>query len=142
MNVDQTAEKSIPKRVLVVDDTLIGLEAARNCLEACGIQVDCARNGWEAIALILKDTVEQYDIIFMDYYMPGIDGLETVKSIRETFEIEYARTVPIIAYTSAPLDNSGINFLENGFSGFLAKPMDMIKLNVLLEKWKKGFRSE
>jgi CheY-like chemotaxis protein len=142
MNVDQTAKKRTLKRVLVVDDTLIGLEAARNCLEARGIQVDCARNGWEAIALILKDTLGQYDIIFMDYYMPGIDGLETAKNIRETFETEYVRTVPIIAYTSAPPNDSGINFLENGFSDFLAKPMDTIKLNALLEKWQKGFSLE
>jgi CheY-like chemotaxis protein len=142
MNVNKTAERGIPGKVLVVDDTLIGLEAARNCLEARGIQVDCARNGWEAIALILKDAMGQYDIIFMDYYMPGIDGLETVKSIREAFETEDARKVPIIAYTSAPLNNSGVNFLENGFSDFLAKPMDMIKLNALLEKWKKGFHPE
>jgi CheY-like chemotaxis protein len=142
MNVDKTAERGMPGKVLVVDDTLIGLEAARNCLEACGIQVDCARNGWEAIALILKNTIGQYDIIFMDYYMPGIDGLETVKNIRETFETEYARTVPIIAYTSAPPNDYGVNFLENGFSGFLAKPMDMIKLDALFEKWRKGFRSE
>jgi CheY-like chemotaxis protein len=135
MNIDQTARDRASKKALVVDDTLIGLEAARNCLEACGIQVDCVRSGWEAIALILKDT-GQYDIIFMDYYMPGIDGVETVKSLRETFESEGARKVPIIAYTSAPLDDSA-KFLENGFSDFLAKPMDISKLNILMEKWGK-----
>jgi CheY-like chemotaxis protein len=136
MNIDQAAKEGVPRKALVVDDTLIGLEAARNCLEACGIQVDCVRSGWEAIALILKDT-GQYDIIFMDYYMPGIDGVETVKSIRETFESEYARKVPIIAYTSASMDDTAVNFLENGFSDFLAKPMDMVKLKALLEKWEK-----
>jgi CheY-like chemotaxis protein len=138
MNTNQIAEEGVTKKALVVDDTLIGLEAARNCLESCGIQVDCVRSGWEAIALILKDT-GQYDIIFMDYYMPGIDGVETVKNIRETFESEYARKVPIIAYTSAPLDDSA-RFLENGFSDFLAKPMNMAKLNALLEKWGQEFR--
>jgi CheY-like chemotaxis protein len=69
MNNDQTVKTGGLKKALVVDDTLIGLEAARNCLSACGIQVDCVRSGWEAIALILKDT-GQYDIIFMDYICP------------------------------------------------------------------------
>jgi CheY-like chemotaxis protein len=134
MDVNQAAGMKSLKKALVVDDTQIGLEAARNCLEAFGLQADCVRNGWEAISLILKET-ERYDIIFMDYYMPGIDGIETVKGIRETIESEYAQKVPIVAYTSAAPEETSANFLENGFSDFLAKPMDLDKLKAIIEKW-------
>ncbi|MDR3335918.1 MAG: response regulator, partial [Treponema sp.] len=127
MDTNQAKSLKWPRRALVVDDTQIGLEAARDCLEASGIHADCVRSGWEAIALIMKET-ERYDIIFMDYYMPGIDGLETAKGIRETIKSEYARQVPIIAYTSADPGGTTINFLESGFSDFLAKPMNMDKI--------------
>jgi CheY-like chemotaxis protein len=135
MSNQDTGAKGL-RKALVVDDTQIGLEAARSCLEARGIQADCVRNGWEAISLILKVT-ERYDIIFMDYYMPGIDGIETVKGIRETIESEYAKTIPIIAYTSAAPEETSANFLENGFSDFLAKPMNLDKLKAVVEKWGK-----
>jgi signal transduction histidine kinase len=86
-------------RVLVVDDVVTNLDVAKGMMKPYAMQVDCVTGGQEAIDLVRAEEV-LYNAIFMDQMMPGIDGLETTRIIREEIGTEYARTVPIIALTA------------------------------------------
>ena len=117
-------------RVLVVDDVEINLEVAAACLEPYEIQVDCVESGAEAVQRI-KDEEPVYDLIFMDHMMPEMDGIEAVEAIRK-LGTQYAAGIPVVALTANALAGNEKLFIENGFQGFLAKPIEMHKLDALL----------
>ncbi|MDR0356370.1 MAG: response regulator [Deltaproteobacteria bacterium] len=120
-------------RVLVVDDVETNLDVAQALLQPYGFVVDCVTSGKEALALIKSGNVE-YDCVFMDHMMPDMDGLEVVKMIRE-LDTDYAKNVPIIAMTANALVESEKLFLKSGFQAYLAKPIDLGKLHVVLTNW-------
>ena len=120
-------------RVLVVDDVLINLEVAAVCLEPYEIKVDCVESGAEAVQVI-KDGKPEYNLIFMDHMMPGMDGIEAVHAIRE-IETQYAKSIPIVALTANALAGNEKLFIDNGFQGFLAKPIELHKLDAILHRW-------
>ena len=112
-------------RVLVVDDIESNLYVARELLLTYKLNVDTAESGYEAVSRI-KDG-EVYDIIFMDHMMPGMDGIETTKQLRV---LGYEH--PIIALTANTMGDQGRLFLQNGFNGFVSKPIDIKQLNTYL----------
>ena len=120
-------------KVLLVDDVEINLMVAEALLEPYEMKVDCTSSGAEAIRIIANKETE-YDIIFMDHMMPGMDGVETASAIRE-LKTEYAKTVPIIALTANAIAGSRKMFIENGFQDFLAKPIEISQLDTILRKW-------
>jgi CheY-like chemotaxis protein len=72
----------------------------------------------------------------MDHKMPGMDGIETTQLLRSMGEEDpYYKDVPIIALTANAVSGTREMFLENGFNGFLSKPIDTVKLNAVLERW-------
>jgi CheY-like chemotaxis protein len=72
----------------------------------------------------------------MDHKMPEMDGVETARRIRALGdEIPYYKNVPIIALTANAVSGTREMFMENGFSDFLTKPIDVTVLNAILEKW-------
>ncbi|MCL2875322.1 MAG: ATP-binding protein [Betaproteobacteria bacterium] len=118
-------------RVLIVDDLAINLRVARGLMAVYEMQIDCVDSGTDAIEKVRK---QQYDVIFMDHMMPGMDGMETVAIIRAQ-EGEYFRNVPIIALTANTISGMYEVFLENGFDDLLSKPIEITKLNEILGKW-------
>jgi CheY-like chemotaxis protein len=70
----------------------------------------------------------------MDHMMPGVNGIEATAAIRAT-EGDYFKQVPIIALTANAVSGMREMFLANGFSDFLAKPIELQKLNALIERW-------
>jgi signal transduction histidine kinase/FixJ family two-component response regulator/HPt (histidine-containing phosphotransfer) domain-containing protein len=126
---------SIPyARVLVVDDVPTNLDLAWGILKPYGMKVDCAGSGQVAINLIRKGE-PRYNAVFMDHMMPGMDGIEAVRIIRNEIGTEYARTVPIIALTANAIIGNEKLFLNNGFQDFLTKPIDIIKMNDSINRW-------
>jgi signal transduction histidine kinase/DNA-binding NarL/FixJ family response regulator len=121
-------------RVLVVDDVQINLDVAQGMMLLYGLTVDCVLSGPEAIRL-LREEKPRYDAVFMDHMMPGMDGIEAVRIIREEIDSEYARTVPIIALTANAIIGNEEMFLSAGFQAFLSKPIDSVKLDAALNKW-------
>ncbi|MDR2162959.1 MAG: response regulator [Clostridiales Family XIII bacterium] len=123
-------------RVLVVDDIEINLEVAAGMMSPYEMTVDKVGSGEESVELV-KNGEPRYDLIFMDHMMPGLDGVEAVHIIRDELgkESEYARTVPIIALTANAIVGNEEMFIENGFQGLLAKPIDIRKLDEVLHKW-------
>jgi signal transduction histidine kinase/CheY-like chemotaxis protein len=121
-------------KVLVVDDVATNLDLAKSIMKPYGMTVDCVTNGPAAIVRIQNEE-PRYNAIFMDHMMPGMDGIEAVRVIRNEIDSEYARTIPIIALTAnAILGNEEI-FLNNGFQAFLTKPIDIMKMNDAINRF-------
>jgi signal transduction histidine kinase/CheY-like chemotaxis protein len=116
-------------KVLVVDDIEINLDVAAVMLEAFGIRADVAASGEAAIRKICE---KDYDVVFMDHMMPEMDGIQTTHCIR-AMGGKY-KELPIIALTANAVNDAEKHFLENGFTGFLAKPLELSTLSRCLKK--------
>ena len=120
-------------KVLIVDDINTNLKVAKGLLQPYCMQITVCNNGKNAIEMI---KTEHYDLVFMDYMMPEMDGIETVAQIREMgAKDDYYKKLPIIALTASAVSGMREMFLENNFSDFLPKPIDMLQLNSVLEMW-------
>lgn len=118
-------------KVLVVDDNLINRKVAIGFLKNYGFELSEAASGQEAIEMV-KQT--KFNMIFMDHMMPGMDGIEATKIIREECGIN-GRTPVIIALTANAMAGVREKFLNNGFQDFIAKPLDRRPLNEVLSRW-------
>ncbi|MDR0758759.1 MAG: response regulator, partial [Treponema sp.] len=114
-------------KVLVVDDMEMNLDVMVGLLMPYGLTVDTALSGAGALELIRKGE-SRYDLIFMDHMMPEMDGVEATRIIRNEIDTDYARNVPIIALTANVIAGNREMFLENGFSAFISKPIDIKQL--------------
>jgi len=75
-------------------------------------------------------------MVFMDHMMPGMDGVETTMHVRKLGATDdYFTNLPIVALTANAVTGIREFFLDNKFSDFMSKPVDVIKLNGVLEKW-------
>jgi len=113
--------------VLVVDDVESNIYVIKGMLLPYGMKIDTASSGFEAIEKVKSGSV--YDIIFMDHMMPKMDGIEATKIIREM-----GYTQPIVALTANALLGRAEMFLDNGFDGFVSKPIDSRELNIVLNE--------
>ena len=119
--------------VLVVDDQMTNLDVARGFLKPYKMQVDCVTGGQEAINA-MKDSKVKYNAVFMDQMMPGMDGIEATRLIRE-IDTDYAHNIPIIALTANAIAGNEEMFLSKGFQAFLSKPINYINLDAVLRRW-------
>jgi CheY-like chemotaxis protein len=120
-------------RVLIVDDIITNLKVAQGLLLPYKMQVDLCKSGRMAIEAIKAN---KYDLIFMDHKMPEMDGIEATAIIRALGKEEpYYRDLPIIVLTANAISGTRELFLENGFNDYVSKPIDTVKLSVVLERW-------
>ena len=119
-------------RLLAVDDVPINVKITKDLLEIYDAVVDTCLNGKEAIKLIQQN---DYDMVFMDHLMPGMDGIETVTVIRAWEKEQQKKQVPIIALTGNIIDGMYEQFLQNGFNDMLAKPLDLSSLEKIMLHW-------
>jgi len=122
-------------RILLVEDSLINQQVAREILEQVGFSVVIASNGNEAIAVVRKT---QFDLVLMDIRMPGIDGYETTRQIKNqqsTLNDQQSVNFPIIAMTAQSADGVRDRCLEAGMNEYVCKPIDPEKLFAVLVKW-------
>jgi CheY-like chemotaxis protein len=122
-------------RVLLVDDFSTNLDVAAGMLRKYKMQVDCVLSGQEAVNRITAGE-PVYDAIFMDHMMPGMDGIEATKAIRD-LGTEYAKNIPIIALTANVVAGNEQMFMDNGFNAFLAKPFNVMSLDSIIQRWVK-----
>ncbi|MBR5407605.1 MAG: response regulator [Lachnospiraceae bacterium] len=106
--------------ILVVDDTRVNLTVARGLLKNTGIRIDTAASGSEAIEKTLKET---YDLILMDQRMPGMDGTQALKVIRDQEKGKNLDT-PVICLTADAIIGAKERYIAEGFSDYLAKPIN------------------
>lgn len=116
--------------VLVVDDSMVNLNVAKGLLKEYDIDADLAEGGYDALKIINK---KKYDLIFMDHMMPDIDGIETMKRIRE--KGDWCEKVPVVALTANVTDEARALFKMEGMQDFLAKPIELSILRDILVKW-------
>ncbi|MCL2220913.1 MAG: ATP-binding protein [Oscillospiraceae bacterium] len=129
MNITKVEHEPMPYgKVLVVDDVESNLYVAKGIMMPYKLNIDTALNGREVITKIKKG--ETYDVIFMDHMMPEMDGVEATKILRS---LGYKG--PIIALTANTLFGAKEMFLENGFTDFASKPVDINQIEEFLFKF-------
>ena len=118
------------KRVLVVDDDVRNIFALSSVLERHGMGVLTAGTGQEAIEKVAED--RDIDLVLMDIMMPGMDGYDTMRAIREMPD---SRALPIVALTAKAMKGDREKCLEAGASDYLAKPVVTDQLLGVLRQW-------
>lgn len=108
------------KNVLLVEDSEDNVELIKLYLNATGLNLNIATNGQEAVTAV---TTQPFDLILMDIQMPVLDGYEATRMIRDM-----GITTPIIALTAHGLEEHKNRALEEGFTGFLTKPVQKSEL--------------
>ncbi|MCR4896229.1 MAG: response regulator [Lachnospiraceae bacterium] len=117
-------------KLLVVDDVEMNLIVAMSLLKRIRVQVDTAQSGREAIE---KATAAQYDMILLDSMMPEMNGEETMQNIRSSCPLN-AET-PIIVLTAHAVKGAREEYLRLGYDNYLAKPLDGVKLEAMIQSY-------
>ncbi len=131
-NRGQFGNFTAPKaRVLIVDDNDVNLKIASGLLSPYEMDVRCASSGREALDQIKTDFL---DLVLMDHMMPDLDGVDTVKMVRELTG-EYYANLPIVATTANAIIGVREMYLNEGFSDYIAKPLEPSKLEQILKTW-------
>ena len=122
------AGKEMPSlSILVVDDDELNRRMMGVLLTLEGHRVDVAANGLEAFDAV---KLKKFDIVFMDLHMPGMDGIEASRRIRE-WEKEGEHTF-IVALTASYLPEIGSKLFEAGMDNYISKPFDVEHIQRLL----------
>lgn len=111
-------------KVLIVDDYTVNRRIVKGMMKKLGVEVDEAEDGSSALDMIAKNN---YSAIFMDVHMPGMDGLEATRKIRN-LDDEVKSRVPVIAITASVLDRDIEECKDAGMNGFIAKPFTFNEL--------------
>ncbi|WP_457673221.1 EAL domain-containing protein [Thiolapillus sp.] len=119
-------------KILLAEDNKVSQQIARVMLKSLGFSVDIACNGEEAVTAYAST---QYDLILMDYRMPGCDGLEATTRIRRMEQDAGTTPVPIIALTASDDDRTRDKCLSAGMDDFLNKPLKRQSLERKLTHW-------
>lgn len=114
--------------VLVVDDSIDNLTMISLDLQQNGYRVVTATNGEEAVKVA---AMTNPDLILMDLAMPGVDGLESTRQIRENQDL---KDIPVIALTAFSTDGFRRAAHQTGFDGYLTKPVDFTRLHDLIRR--------
>ena len=110
------------RRILVVEDDLFSRKTITSFLEKSGFRVRVATTGVEALRILGESA---FDCILMDIHLPGLDGVETARIIRNAPEFEAHARTPIIAVTANAMHGDRERFLANGMDAYVPKPMDI-----------------
>lgn len=122
------AAASTPKRhrILLVDDEPALLRSVSRTLATLGYEVETAENGLAAIEKFKQGT---YDVVVSDISMPGMDGMQLLRAVRE-----HDLDVPVILATGAPSLESAVSAVEYGALRYLVKPVDTKVIKEVLEQ--------
>ncbi len=114
-------------KLLAIDDNELNLEVIKGLLKEMQIQVSTAISGQEGLQLMQNKT---FDVVLLDHMMPQMDGIETLKHIRESYG-----DIPVIALTANASNDGGEFYKQNGFNDYLSKPVDFIELERMLKQY-------
>ncbi|MBQ1881562.1 MAG: response regulator, partial [Lachnospiraceae bacterium] len=118
-------------RAIVVDDNMTNLIVADKLLRNLGFDVVTADSGSAALGLISN---MQFDIIFIDYMMTGMDGVDTLRAIRRMPK-DWVADVPCIVLTADAHDGAKQMLLNAGFDDYLSKPIDVNELEYMIDRY-------
>jgi signal transduction histidine kinase/DNA-binding response OmpR family regulator len=129
-----TRFETLSCNLLVVEDNPLNQEIIESLLETMGVKPHCVDSGPAAIQAI---TQNDFDIVLMDIQLPGMDGVEATRRIRQ---LPNAKKLPIIAVTANALPGDRESYLAAGMTDYLAKPIDPTQLYNLIKRWSKPAR--
>ena len=114
-------------KILVAEDNLLNQKVAQNIFKKIGFTIDLASNGTEAID---KINHTEYNIVFMDIFMPGMDGIEAVKQLKQI-----RKDCPVVAMTASNDQSERERAFEAGMDDYISKPAKIEEILRMLTKW-------
>ncbi|MBR2215390.1 MAG: response regulator [Selenomonadaceae bacterium] len=118
-------------KILVVDDTVMNITVVKGLLKQTQVQITAVESGYECLHAVTK---EVFDIIFLDHRMPGIDGIETLRRLKETPD-NLNQNTPVIALTANAVSGAREEYMAAGFNDYLTKPINSVKLEEMMLKY-------
>lgn len=113
--------------VLIVDDNKLNVKVASKIMNSYNFNIDAVYSGLECLDKVKE---KEYDLIFMDYMMPNMDGIETFNKLKEIKDFN----VPVIALTADAVVGAKDKFINAGFQDYVAKPIDKKNLDDAINK--------
>lgn len=130
---DPMFAQKFPARILLAEDNSVNQKVLILLFNKLGYQTDLVENGLAVLEMITVKGDDFYDLIFMDMYMPEIDGLTATRLLRDRLS---SRTHPIIiAVTANAFAEDRYNCLTAGMDDFISKPIKLKTLQTTLAKW-------
>lgn len=118
-------------KILIVDDSVMNLEVVKGLLQETQILADTAESGVEALELMQE---KEYDLLFFDHMMPGMDGIELLHHLKEDKENRNCEK-PCIILTANAVYGVREEYLSEGFDDYMSKPIDGKALEKLIMKY-------
>ena len=118
------------KKILIVDDNMLNIKVASRILKNYQITPDTVLSGQECLDKVKEIT---YDLIFMDDMMPNMSGPETLKILKKDKNFK----TPVVILTANAISGMKEKYLSDGFDDYLAKPIDKLELERILNKYLK-----
>ena len=109
------------ERILIAEDNEKNIKLFRDMLQLSGYETLEASTGEQAIELATRHTP---DLVLMDIRLPGTDGLEALRRLRED---ERTAEIPVVALTAQAMAGDRERFLEAGFNGYVSKPVNIVE---------------
>ncbi|MGA0543970.1 response regulator transcription factor [Brevundimonas sp. VNH65] len=122
-----TEHVSTQRRVLIVDDVEDNRNVLERHLRRAGFATDTAVDGMSALAMV---TESQPDVVLLDWMMPGLSGLETLRAMREKFD---ENELPIIMCTALGEETTIVDAIKAGANDYVMKPISMPILMVRMK---------
>jgi len=121
-------------RIMLTDDDELNYSIVKDIFQDYNIDLLYAKSGDDTLKMLNSNSGNNnnIDLILMDIMMPGIDGYETTKIIKNT---EKYRNIPIVAFTALASPNDKKTCLEYGCDDYISKPVDMHSLFTILNRW-------
>lgn len=116
-------------KILIVDDNKLNLKVAEKLMRPYNFQITTVTSGLACLNYTKKN---KYDLIFLDHMMPEMDGIETLRYLKQ--RVDFVNT-PIVALTANAISGMKEMYLREGFDDYLSKPIDQVKLNEILRKY-------
>lgn len=107
------------RTVLIVDDIEDNRVLLERSLQSAGYRALCADSGANALAML---TTEPVDIVLLDWMMPGLSGLDTLRAIRQSYS---ASRMPVIMCTAVGEDQNIVDAIEAGANDYVVKPVSL-----------------
>lgn len=121
-------EEGKPLAILVAEDEHVNRMVVQRLLSKCGYEPTCVETGEKAVELLQSG--KTFDCVLTDIQMPGMDGVDTARTIREELKLD----IPVIALTAHAMKGDQRRFMEAGMSGYIAKPFTMEELQAEIER--------
>jgi len=117
--------------VLLAEDNSVNRMLAEKLLEKSAMSFQTAANGEEAIARFHET---RFDVILMDIMMPGMDGVEAARHIREQERKDQRPRTPIVALTANAMQGDQAHYAAAGMEGYVTKPLNADRLKAEIDR--------